>query len=329
MILCGLPDTSLISRIANVDDLIIKRAARILNSGGLVAFPTETVYGLGADATNDRAVAKIFEAKERPHFNPLIVHVTDIWTAQRFAYFDDRAAYIAKAFWPGPLTIVLPRREDCKLSRLVSAGMDTVALRIPSNTFAQTLLSRAECPIAAPSANRSGEISPTQADHVANSLPEPHHGGPELILDGGPCDVGLESTVVDLSEPVPYLLRPGSITHETLSGLLSDLIIADHISDKPKSPGMMQRHYAPKTPLKINSTSALSEEATLGFGDTIKTATLNLSPSADLTEAAGNLFSMLRHLDDGQFLAINVAPIPNEGLGRAINDRLRRAANNT
>ncbi len=302
------------------------RAAHILQRGGLVAFPTETVYGLGADATNDTAVAKIFAAKERPNFNPLIVHVSNLETAQALAYFDKRADLVAKAFWPGPISLVLPRRDNCDLSLLVSAGLDTVAIRVPSDPDTQHLLKKTSRPIAAPSANRSCGISPTIAQHVEMSLPAPSEGGPELILDGGPCDVGLESSVVDLTGATATLLRPGCITRETLSNLLNDLVLAGPNNTVPKSPGMLQRHYAPKTPLKINSTVAMRGEAMLGFGSYAKNPTLNLSPEADLYEAAGNFFSMLHRLDNAGFLAINVAPIPDKEIGQAINDRLRRAA---
>lgn len=324
----SLPKISKISIKGNANEAVFKRATHIFNAGGLVAFPTETVYGLGADATNDQAVARIFQVKKRPHFNPLIVHIADIETARGLAYFDDRAERIAGIFWPGPLSIVLPRRENCDLSPLVSAGLDTVALRIPGNAHAQTLLKTTACPIAAPSANRSGEISPTLAIHVANSLPGPDEGGPELILDGGRCNVGLESSVVDLSGPTATLLRPGGISRNSLSHHLGSLVLAGNNNVSPRSPGMLERHYAPQTPLKMNVTSALSNEAILGFGKIVSNPTLNLSPNADLTEAAANLFSMLHQLDKGQFAAINVAPIPNKGLGQAINDRLRRAAYN-
>ena len=314
------------SIIVNADDAGIHRTARVIADGGLVAFPTETVYGLGANARDDQAVAQIFEAKNRPRFNPLIVHVPTMEDARRLAEFDDRAEEIANAFWPGPLSIVLPRREDAGLSFLVSAGLNTIALRVPDSELARELLTVAQCPIAAPSANRSGEVSPTTAEHVAQSLPEPGDKGPSLILDGGPCSVGLESTVVDLSEPMASLLRPGGITREDLACHLGTLVVADNDDTAPRSPGMMTRHYAPATPLRINATTAEPGEALLGFGDNANDAIYNLSPDGNLTEAAANLFAMLRDLDNGTHAGIAVAPIPKHELGQAINDRLKRAA---
>tara|TARA_B100002051_G_C16693467_1_gene616826 strand:+ start:558 stop:1532 length:975 start_codon:yes stop_codon:yes gene_type:complete len=314
------------SIIVNADNPGIERTARVIANGGLVAFPTETVYGLGANARDDRAVAQIFEAKNRPRFNPLIVHVPTMEDARRLAEFDDRAEEIANAFWPGPLSIVLPRRADAGLSFLVSAGLNTIALRVPDSELARELLTVAQCPIAAPSANRSGEVSPTTAEHVAQSLPEPGDKGPSLILDGGPCSVGLESTVVDLSEPMASLLRPGGITREDLACHLGTLVVADSDDTAPRSPGMMTRHYAPATPLRINATTAEPGEALLGFGDNANDAIYNLSPDGNLTEAAANLFAMLRDLDNGTHAGIAVAPIPKHGLGQAINDRLKRAA---
>ena len=318
--------TAFPSIIVSADNAGIERTARVIAEGGLVAFPTETVYGLGANARDDHAVAQIFEAKNRPRFNPLIVHVPTMGDARRLAQFDDRAEEIANAFWPGPLSIVLQRRADAGLSFLVSAGLNTIALRIPDNELAKKLLTEAQCPIAAPSANRSGEVSPTTAEHVAQSLPEPGDKGPSLILDGGPCGVGLESTVIDLSEPMPSLLRPGGITREELAGYLGKLVVAGNDDTAPRSPGMMTRHYAPATPLRINAIAARADEALLGFGDNANEAIHNLSPDGNLTEAAANLFAMLRSLDNGAYAGIAVAPIPEHGLGQAINDRLKRAA---
>jgi L-threonylcarbamoyladenylate synthase len=302
-------------------------AARRLRAGALVAFPTETVYGLGADATDDRAVAAIFAAKDRPRFNPLIVHVPNAVAATREAVFDARAERLAAAFWPGPLTLVLPRRADSALSLLVSAGLDTVALRVPGHTVAHALLNATGRPIAAPSANRAGEISPTEAAHVAASLGD----RVALILDGGRCPVGVESTVVDLSRDAPLLLRPGGVTREALEAVIGTLGAPEAAGDGPaRSPGLIGRHYAPGRPLRLDVRSVGSgREALLAFGPTPLAgfaATLNLSPSGDLVEAAANLFAMLRALDRSEHEAIAVMPVPDEGLGLAINDRLRRAA---
>jgi L-threonylcarbamoyladenylate synthase len=310
------------SRLEPMTDDTIAEAAALLRAGALVAFPTETVYGLGADATDDTAVAKIYAAKDRPSFNPLIVHVPDTEAARRLAVFDARATRVAAAFWPGPLSIVLPRVPGCPLSPLVSAGLDTVALRVPSSAPAQRLLRAAAIPVAAPSANKSGMLSPTQARHVAASF------GAEvaLVLDGGPCAVGLESTVLDLSAETPALLRAGGITLEALEEVLgAPLAIAGSDDSAPKSPGMLSRHYAPRTPLRMDAGTAEADEVLLGFGP-CPSATLNLSPDGDLVEAAANLFRMLHELDAGGYEGIAVTPIPEIGLGRAINDRLRRAA---
>lgn len=301
-------------------------AAAILTQGGLVAFPTETVYGLGADARNDQAVASIFAAKNRPQFNPLIVHVRDLESAATYAEFDDRARALAALHWPGPLTMVLPRRADCGLSLLVSAGLDTVALRVPGHSTAQALLSAFDGPIAAPSANASGAVSPTRAEHVAQSLGDKV----DLIIDDGPCAIGLESTVVDVSGETICVLRHGAVTLEDLNAEFGTVADATGDADgATKSPGMLARHYATNQPLRLDAKSAAPNEAYLAFGDHAPTnaaATKNLSPSGDLTEAAANLFALLRALDQPQYAAIAVAPIPDRGLGRAINDRLRRAA---
>jgi len=300
----------------------IAEAARVLRRGGLVAFPTETVYGLGADATDDRAVAAIFAAKERPRFNPLIVHVADVAAAQALVDWSDAAATLVDRFWPGPLTLVLPRRADARVSLLVSAGLDSVAVRVPAHKLAQGLLRAAGVPIAAPSANRSGEVSPTRAEHVAQSL----GSAVDLILDGGPCAVGLESTVVDLTCP-PALLRPGGVPREEIEEGLGTLNIAGE-GDTPKSPGMLANHYAPGLPLRLDATDAAADEALLAFGPDAPAAavTLNLSPTGDLAEAAANLFAHLRALDRPGLRGIAVMKVPERGLGRAINDRLRRAA---
>lgn len=300
---------------------VLEEAAALLRDGRLVAFPTETVYGLGANARIDTAVAGIFAAKGRPHFNPLIVHVPDMPAALELAEFDDRARRVAARFWPGPLTLVLPRRADSGLSHLVSAGLPSVALRMPAHPLAQDLLRRAGCPVAAPSANRSGSISPTQAAHVANSLGD----RVDLIVDGGSCAVGVESTVIDLTTPQAALLRPGGIAREDLEAELGPLVLSTDAEDAPKSPGQLLSHYAPSCPVRLLAERAEPGEALLGFGGTAG-AVLDLSPSGNLLEAAANLFAMLHRLDAEGWQGIAVAPVPDIGLGLAINDRLRRAA---
>jgi L-threonylcarbamoyladenylate synthase len=299
----------------------IGRAAQVLRDGGLVAFPTETVYGLGGDATNERSVAEIFAAKGRPRFNPLIAHVPDLAAAERLARFDARARAVAQSCWPGPLTLVLPRRADGPMSLLACAGLDTVALRSPDHPVAQALLRAAGIPVAAPSANRSGAVSPTRAEHVAESLA----GRVELVLDGGPCRVGVESTILDLSGETPTLLRPGGIPREVLRDLLGQEVAVAAPASAIKAPGQLESHYAPGLPVRLNVTDAAQGEALLGFGP-VAGAALNLSPDSDPAEAAANLFAMLRALDRPDYTGIAVSPIPETGLGAAINDRLRRAA---
>jgi L-threonylcarbamoyladenylate synthase len=301
----------------------IIRAAALLRAGQLVAFPTETVYGLGGDATSDDAIAKVFAAKGRPRFNPLIVHVPGLAEAETVAVFNPLAHRAAAQFWPGPLTLVLPRRSGGGLSLLASAGLETVAIRAPAHTVAQALLCETGRPIAAPSANRSGRVSPTEAAHVAEELGE----RVALILDDGATPVGLESTVLDLSGEGPALLRPGGITFEQLTELLGPIATAD--SALPKSPGMLPSHYAPSLPVRLDAIEARPGEALLAFGPNAPPGfaeVLWLSRSGNLEEAAANLFAMLRRLDRHSFTAIAVTPIPEQGLGRAINDRLRRAA---
>ncbi len=301
----------------------IARAAALLRAGQLVAFPTETVYGLGGDATNDDAVAAIFTAKDRPRFNPLIVHVRDLPEAERLAVFNSPARRAASRFWPGPLTLVLPGQPAAGLSLLASAGLDTVAIRVPAHPVAQALLREAGRPIAAPSANRSGRVSPTEAAHVAEDLRD----DVALILNDGPTPVGLESTVLDLSGEAPALLRPGAVTFEALTELLGLIALAGF--GPPKSPGMLASHYAPRLPVRVTATDARPGEALLAFGTDAPPGfakVLWLSRSCDLAEAAANLFAMLRRLDRPCFTGIAVMPIPEHGLGRAINDRLRRAA---
>lgn len=299
------------------------RAASLLRDGTLVAFPTETVYGLGGNATSDRAVAAIFAAKGRPNFNPLIVHVAEIAAAEPLADFDDRARDLARRFWPGPLTLVLKRSAACPISCLASAGLETVALRAPAHPLAQALLRAVGRPLAAPSANRSGHVSPTTAHHVVDEL----GGRIAAVLDGGPCRVGIESTVIDLSQPQPALLRPGGVTREQLENVLGPLANAAD-AGAPRSPGMLERHYAPARPLRLDAAAVAADEALLAFGAPLPGAgtTFNLSAARDLTEAAANLFAALRMLDQPRFTAIAVMPIPETGLGAAINDRLRRAA---
>ena len=309
----------------------IAAAAALLRQGGLVAFPTETVYGLGADATSDHAVARIFEAKGRPRFNPLIIHAVDIAGVQAIVQLDPRAIRLADAFWPGPLTLVLPRRMDCPVSLLALAGLDTVAVRIPDHPVALALLSATALPVAAPSANRSGQLSPTAAAHVVQSLGR----AVDMVIDGGPCRVGIESTVIDLSAGAPCLLRPGAITAEALARVLGENVLAADpavaADNRPRSPGSLARHYAPSRPLRINAGNASKTEALLAFGpnaprDDLTQGILNLSPTGDLVEAAANLFRMLHQLDSLEFDGIAAMPVPERGLGIAINDRLRRAA---
>ncbi|HEY6335052.1 MAG TPA: L-threonylcarbamoyladenylate synthase [Alphaproteobacteria bacterium] len=307
-------------------DANLAEAARRLREGRLVAFPTETVYGLGADARSDRAVVAIFEAKERPRFNPLIVHWRHAQAAAKAVRFDARAKRAAARFWPGPLTLVLPRLADAEVSLLCGAGLDSLAVRVPANPIAQRLLAAFDGPIAAPSANRSGAVSPTTAAHVAQSL----GGRVELVIDGGACSVGIESTVVDLSAAQPTLLRPGGVELEALEAVLGPLALPDGPGERPRSPGQLESHYAPRLPLRLDVVgNPQPGEALLAFGRPPAgkfTMTLNLSPAGDVREAAANLFAMLRELDASPNRAIAVMPIPERGLGRAINDRLRRAA---
>jgi L-threonylcarbamoyladenylate synthase len=311
--------------IVPASDNAITRAARRLRDGELVAFPTETVYGLGGDATSETAVARIFHAKGRPRFNPLIVHVPGLVEAEALAAFDERARLAARHFWPGPLSLVLPRRAECGLSLLASAGLDTVALRAPAHPVAQALLRAVGRPIAAPSANRSGRVSPTAAAHVAAEFGV----RVALIIDAGPCSVGLESTVLDLTGPAPVLLRPGGVTLEQLTDLFGSVETRQTEPGAPRAPGSLPSHYAPDLPLRLDALEARPGEALLGFGPEAPPGfaeVLWLSRIGDLAEAAANLFALLRRLDRPEFAGIAVMPIPERGLGRAINDRLRRAA---
>ena len=292
----------------------VHEAAAILREGGLVAMPTETVYGLAADARNGEAVARVYEAKGRPSFNPLIVHVPDAEAAFALGEAAEAARRAAEAFWPGALTLVLPLREGHGLSPLVTAGLPTVALRVPAHPLARALLATFGGPLAAPSANPSGRISPTTPDHVLSGL----SGRIDAVLDGGPCPVGLESTILAPGPP-GRVLREGGIAREALESLLGPLGGA---GVGIEAPGQMASHYAPKGRVRLDASSPEPGERMLGFGPV--TGDLNLSAEGDLVEAAANLFGHLHALDDGQPLA--VAPVPDEGLGRAINDRLRRAA---
>jgi L-threonylcarbamoyladenylate synthase len=309
------------------DQATIEEAGRLLRTGALVAFPTETVYGLGADATNGRAVAAIFETKGRPQFNPLIVHVPSLAEAERIADVTPVAHKLAAAFWPGPLTLVLRRRPEAGLSDLVSAGLETVAVRVPAHPVALALLVAAGVPVAAPSANRSGRVSPTSAQHVADDLGM----RPAVILDGGPASHGLESTVVDATGAAVMLLRPGAVPREAIEAVLGAALPAGAESDDvhPTSPGQLASHYAPDAALRLGVRDVRDGEALLAFGPNAPSTTgpsLNLSPSGDLKEAAAGLFAALRTLDRSGCATIAVMPIPDKGLGEAINDRLSRAA---
>jgi L-threonylcarbamoyladenylate synthase len=298
--------------------------ARCLAAGGLVAFPTETVYGLGADATNGEVIARLYAAKGRPRFNPLIAHVFDLAAAQLRAQFNRDAAQLAKAFWPGPLTLVLPRSPGCDVSDLALAGLETIALRVPSHPIARELLAAFGKPVVAPSANRSGHVSPTSAAHVLADL----RGRIDLIVDAGPTRVGVESTIVSCLGP-PTLLRPGGLPREDIERVLGARLFDAPTGESPQAPGMLASHYAPKTQLRLNADRAAAGEALLAFGEAPASPAiqvLNLSPRGDLVEAAANLFSHLRTLDRSGAKVIAVMPIPRHGLGEAINDRLERAA---
>lgn len=316
------------ARIVPADLQHITEAARALQRGELVSFPTETVYGLGGDATNDRAVAAIYAAKGRPSFNPLIVHVGSLTAALALADLPPDAVTLARKFWPGPLTLVVKRRKDSPLSLLVSAGLDSVALRVPAHPTTQALLTICGRPLAGPSANPSGRVSPTNAQHVAEGLGDKV----AMILDGGPCRIGVESTVLSLLGDKPALLRHGGISAAAIEAEIGkSIVIAPAVGDVAEGlhgPGRLLSHYAPEKPVRLNATDLRPGEALLAFGPTAMKAavTLNLSESGDLNEAAANLFAMLRLLDRPDVTGIAVMPIPNEGLGLAINDRLTRAA---
>ena len=298
----------------------IIRAARILRQGGLVAFPTETVYGLGADACNDEAVARVFAAKGRPQFNPLIAHVTDLAAAEKLGVFPAAARALADAFWPGPLTIAVERAAGCPVSRLASAGLSSLALRVPAHTLALALLAEFGGPVVAPSANASGRISPTSAAHVRASLGE----AVDMILDGGPSQVGVESTVVSFLDGPPRLLRPGGLPREEIEACLGTRL-AEPAAGPLHSPGQIESHYAPRATLRLNADAPVGGEVYLGFG-IHSHGPHTLSATGNLIEAAANLFRMLHDLDAEGPHRIAVAPIPHAGLGDAINDRLNRAA---
>jgi len=325
-------DVRLKTQILPAGEAAVAAAARVLAEGGLVAFPTETVYGLGADATNPAAVARIYQAKGRPAFNPLIAHVGDVAAARKIARFEAHATALAEAFWPGPLTLVLPKTENCAVADLAIAGLDTVAIRIPAHPVAREILRVFGGPVVAPSANISGHVSPTTAAHVQSDLA----GRIDLIIDGGPVAVGVESTVVGCFDE-PMLLRPGGVPRAEIERVLGRGLVqppADAGTDsvQPLAPGMLTSHYAPRARVRLNAQRLEPGEALLAFGlgaiSGIDAASIvmNLSERGDLDEAAANLFGHLRALDSKGVRTIAVMPIPNEGLGEAINDRLRRAA---
>ena len=299
----------------------IDEAAALLRQGQLVAFPTETVYGLGADAENGAAVAAIFEAKSRPRFNPLISHFPEAGAAFGQVAPTPLARRLAEAFWPGALTLVLPRASHCTISDLACAGLATAAVRVPAHPVARVLLRAVGRPVAAPSANRAGRISPTTAGHVTAELGD----RVAMVLDAGPCPLGLESTVVGFHNDRPVLLRPGGIAAEEIEAVAGPLAEAAGSAAQPASPGMLASHYAPQSPVRLNVEKPGPDETWLGFGS-CPGAALNLSATGDLREASTNLFAMLRQLDAEPGRVIAVAPIPTHGLGLAINDRLRRAA---
>ncbi|MTH76575.1 L-threonylcarbamoyladenylate synthase [Paracoccus aestuariivivens] len=311
------------TRLLSTDDQGLAIACDWLSQGDVVAMPTETVYGLAGDARNATAVARIYEAKGRPSFNPLIVHLPDRVAAEKVAHFDDAARALAAAFWPGALTMVLPLREDAGIASLVTAGLDTVALRVPAHPVAHALLERFGGPLAAPSANPSGRISPTAAAHVADT--ETGLGGRiPAVLDAGNCPVGVESTIIGWVDGRPALLRPGGVSAEQIEAVLGQPLTRPAINpDAPNAPGQLTSHYAPRASLRLNATSVAPGEVMIGFGEVA--GELTLSASGDLAEAASNLFDLLRQADaTGRPIA--VATVPETGLGAAINDRLRRAA---
>jgi L-threonylcarbamoyladenylate synthase len=324
------------TRVMPADRTAVEVAARCLARGGLVAFPTETVYGLGADATSGEAVARLYAAKGRPSFNPLIAHVIDASAARAVAQFDATAERLGAAFWPGPLTLVLAKAPNCPVAELATAGLDTIAVRVPGHSVARDILAASGKPVVAPSANRSGHVSPTTAQHVLADL----EGRIDLIVDGGPSSVGVESTIVACLGGQPILLRPGGIPRARIEQTLGlrlghepdPMARPTDDEDVPLAPGQLASHYAPKARLRLDATEVRAGEALLAFGPTLPigaeraAATLNLSKAGDTVEAAANFFSYLRMLDGEPVAAIAVMPIPREGLGEALNDRLARAA---
>jgi L-threonylcarbamoyladenylate synthase len=325
-------NVGLTTQILAANEAAVAAAARSLRDGGLVAFPTETVYGLGADATNAAAIARLYAAKGRPSFNPLIAHVCDIAAAQRIARFGARARALAQAFWPGPLTLVLPKAPGCAVADLATAGLDTIAVRVPAHAVARQILRAFGGPIVAPSANLSGHVSPTTAAHVQSDL----EGRIDLIVDGGAVEVGVESTIVGCFE-TPMLLRPGGVPRGEIERVLGRTLLqppedSDGDTAQPLAPGMLASHYAPRTKVRLNADRLEAGEALLAFGPNViagigaASDVMNLSARGDLDEAAANLFGYLRALDARGARAIAVMPVPHHGLGEAINDRLRRAA---
>ena len=327
------PETIAIeTRILPADATGIAAAAAVFARGGLVAFPTETVYGLGADASNAAAITRLYQAKGRPAFNPLIAHVADVAAARRIGRFDAVAERLAQAFWPGPLTLVLPQAEGCPVADLATAGLDTVAIRVPAHPVARALLAAFVGAVVAPSANISGHVSPTMAAHVAADL----DGRIDLILDGGAVEVGVESTIIGCFDE-PTLLRPGGVPREAIEAVLGRPLARAaaaeaQASEQPLAPGMLASHYAPRAPVRLDARDVAPGEALLAFGPArlpgvdAAACVMNLSPAGDLDEAAANLFGYLRTLDAKSPRAIAVMTIPEDGLGEAINDRLRRAA---
>jgi L-threonylcarbamoyladenylate synthase len=300
----------------------IAAAAQALREGGLVAFPTETVYGLGADATNDAAVARVYAAKDRPSFNPLIVHVESAEAAFRLGQFSDEAKALAHSFWPGPLSLVVPRAAGCPVSLLASAGLDSIALRVPAHPMALDLLKVVERPVVAPSANPSGRISPTSPDHVRRHLKDKV----AMVLDGGRCKVGVESSVVSFLEDGAKLIRHGGLPRAEIEKALGHAIAVETHAARPHAPGQLTSHYAPQAELRLNADGPRAGEAYLGFGPLHNHGPWTLSRSGDLVEAAASLFRLLHEIDATGVARIAVAPVPHQGLGEAINDRLQRAA---
>lgn len=311
------------SNIYNSSNENLEKAAKVIIDGGLVAFPTETVYGLGANVYNAKAVASIFKAKNRPSFNPLISHIAEIDFLKTYAQTDERVLALANKFWPGPLTFVLPRIDENSSLDLACAGLKTITVRMPNHQVALDLIKKSGVPIVAPSANKSQTISPTKAEHVLESL----GNSVDMIIDGGQCRVGVESTIIDLTGKNVVMLRAGGVSKEALEDFLNQEVLISHGNPSlPSSPGQMLKHYAPKHEFRINAISKEEDEFFIGFGN-VKDADLNLSPQADLCEAAANLFAHMRIADSqNKYNKIAMSPIPEIGLGLAINDRIRRAA---